>query len=78
MRTALTNWRLYYSNGSGVETPLALGSANTYLKSNGASSAPSWVAPPLDIAGQTEVVPVPNDYGVFYSASGTINAKALL
>lgn len=78
LRTALTNWRLYYSNGSGAETELALWSANTYLKSNGASSAPSWVAPPLDIAGQTEIAPVPNDYGVFYDTSGTINAKALL
>ena len=45
---------MFYSNGSNAETELALGASGTYLKSNGASSAPTWENPPLDIAGQTE------------------------
>jgi hypothetical protein len=38
------NWSVFYSNGSGQVTELALGSANTVLTSNGASSAPSFAA----------------------------------
>jgi len=40
-----TAWRLFYSNGSGNITELALGSSGTYLMSNGATSAPSWGTP---------------------------------
>lgn len=40
-----TPWRLFYSNGSGDVTELALGAASTYLQSNGAALAPTWVAP---------------------------------
>lgn len=44
--TAVTggNWKVFYTNGSGVVVELALGAANTVLTSNGASSAPSWGA----------------------------------
>ena len=35
-----TAWRVFYSNGSGVVTELALGAAPTYLRSAGASAAP--------------------------------------
>lgn len=42
---APTNWRVFYSNGSGVITQLALGADGTYLKSNGASAAPTWATP---------------------------------
>jgi len=38
------NWSVFYSNGSGQVTELALGAANTVLTSNGASSAPSFAA----------------------------------
>lgn len=38
------NWKVWYSNGSGQVTELALGAANTVLTSNGASSAPSFAA----------------------------------
>lgn len=41
---AQTNWRVFYSNGSGDVTELALGAAGTVLKSNGASAAPTWEA----------------------------------
>jgi len=39
-----SNWSVFYSNGSGQVTELALGAANTVLTSNGASSAPSFAA----------------------------------
>jgi hypothetical protein len=39
------NWRVFYSNGSGAVIELALGSSGQYLKSNGASSAPSFDTP---------------------------------
>jgi molybdopterin-binding protein len=39
------NWRVFYSNGSGVITELALGSSGTFLGSNGVSSAPTWSIP---------------------------------
>lgn len=35
------NWKLFYSNGSGVFTEIALGAAGTVLKCNGVSSAPT-------------------------------------
>lgn len=41
-----TAWRIFYSNGDGDVTELALGAAGTYLKSAGADAAPSW-----DVAG---------------------------
>jgi hypothetical protein len=39
-----TAWRVFYSDGSGVVTELALGNSGQALISNGASSAPSWGA----------------------------------
>jgi hypothetical protein len=40
-----TNWRVFYSDGSGDVKELALGPDGEYLKSNGASAAPSWATP---------------------------------
>lgn len=40
-----TNWRLFYSADGGVPVELALGSSGTYLQSNGAAAAPTWVTP---------------------------------
>lgn len=42
-----TAWRLFYSNGDGDVTELALGADGTYLKSNGASAAPSFATLPI-------------------------------
>lgn len=39
---APTAWRMFYSNGSSVQTALAFGVANTFLMSNGASSVPTY------------------------------------
>jgi len=40
-----TNWRMFYSDGSGDVTELAFGSAGQVLQSNGASAAPTWITP---------------------------------
>lgn len=40
------NWKVYYGNVSGAFTELALGADGTYLKSTGASSAPTFATPP--------------------------------
>jgi hypothetical protein len=40
-----TNWRVFYS-GAGSIVELALGADGTYLRSNGASSAPTFTTPP--------------------------------
>ena len=42
LAAARGNWKVFYSNGTGVFTELALGAANTVLTSNGASSAPTF------------------------------------
>jgi len=42
--SAPTAWRIFYSNGSQAITELALGTSGYFLQSNGASSAPTWVA----------------------------------
>ena len=39
------NWKVFYSNGSGVLTELALGADGTYVMSNGAAVAPSFETP---------------------------------
>lgn len=39
------NWKLFYSNGSGDITELALGASGKVLQSNGASSAPTFETP---------------------------------
>jgi len=72
-----TAWRLFYSNGSGDVTELALGGAGTYLYSNGASSAPTWSTP----AGSGDVskvgTPVNNQVGV-WTGDGTIEGDTAL
>jgi len=40
-----TAWRVFYSNGSGEVTELALGADGTYLRSNGVSAAPTFSTP---------------------------------
>lgn len=40
-----TAWRVFYSDADGDVTELALGADGTYLKSNGASAAPTWATP---------------------------------
>lgn len=74
---AQTAWRIFYSNGSGDVTELALGADGTYLKSNGAALAPSFATP----AGSGDVskvgTPVDNQIGV-WTGSGTIEGDTAL
>ena len=52
-------WRLFYSNGSGVVTELALGAAGTVLSGNGTAVAPTFAAVDLT-ADVTGVLPDAN------------------
>jgi hypothetical protein len=48
-----TAWRTLYSDGDGNITELALGTSGQHLKSNGASSAPTWETPSAGGGSQT-------------------------
>lgn len=54
LRNNLTNWLLFYTNGSGDETGLAFWSAGRVLQSNWPSTAPSWEVPTVSITPLTE------------------------
>lgn len=66
-----TAWRVFYSNTDGDVVELALGADGTFLKSNGATSAPSFAVP----AGSGDVskvgTPVNNQVGV-WTGDGTL------
>lgn len=70
-----TAHRVFYSDGSGVITELALGADGTFLKSNGAAVAPSFATP----AGSGDVskvgTPVNNQVGV-WTGDGTLEGDA--
>ena len=72
-----TAWRVFYSDASGDVTELALGADGTFLKSNGASSAPTFATP----AGSGDVskvgTPANNQVGV-WTGDGTIEGDASL
>ena len=72
-----TAWRVLYRNTSGVITELALGADGTYLKSNGATSAPTFSS----IAGGGDVTkvgtPVNNQVGV-WTGDGTLEGASSL
>jgi hypothetical protein len=72
-----TAWRVFYSDSAGDITELALGADGTFLKSNGASSAPTFATP----AGSGDVskvgTPVNNQLGV-WTGDGTIEGDAAL
>src|SRR3990167_9826368 len=70
-----TAWRVFYSDSLGDVTELALGADGTFLKSNGASSAPTFATP----AGSGDVTkvgtPVNNQIGV-WTGDGTLEGDA--
>jgi hypothetical protein len=72
-----TAWRVFYSDSLGDITELALGADGTFLKSNGASSAPTFATP----AGSGDVtkvgVPANNQVGV-WTGDGTIEGDTAL
>lgn len=61
------NWKVLYTNGSGVFTELALGAANTVLTSAGASSAPTFSTPS---GGMTLLATLTTTSGTTQSATG--------
>lgn len=46
-----TNWRMFYSNGSGNVNELAFGTSGKVLQTNGTSAAPTWETPSGGIGG---------------------------
>lgn len=76
---AQTAWRLFYSNADGDVIELALGADGTYLKSNGASAAPTFATPD----GGSMVYPgagIPVSTGSAWgtSVSASANGQSLL
>ena len=70
--TPTTAWRIFYSDGSGIMTDLALGSAGQVLQANGAAAAPSWVTP----AGGGGGTPGGPNTSVQFNASGIFGGSA--
>lgn len=70
-----TNWRVFYSNGTGDLTELALGASGTYLQSAGASSAPTWSTP--SGSGDVSKVGTPvNDQVGIWTGDGTLEGDS--
>lgn len=78
-RIGMPSWDVFYTDGSGNEITLPLGTANTYLKSNGPTSAPSFGAPPLDVNGQTtdNTTLASDDFIPYYDTSEGATNKRL-
>ena len=67
------NWKVFYSNGSGAVTELALGASGKVLQSNGASSAPTWETAGSgsgDVVGPASAVT--NNFPVFNGTTGKL------
>ncbi|MBA7579870.1 hypothetical protein ES708_21750 [subsurface metagenome] len=62
-------WKIFYSDGSGNVTELALGADGTYLRSTGATSAPIYDTPAGAGTVTTSGTPVVNDYARFTAAT---------
>lgn len=65
------NWKVFHSNGSGQLVELALGANDTFLKSNGASAAPSFATP---AGGGSSITGT----GFAYVRSGGNNSTAVI
>ena len=50
------NWKVFHSNNSGQLVELALGASGTYLKSNGASAAPTFDTPAGGGGGEYAII----------------------
>jgi hypothetical protein len=77
LRTGNGAWKVSYTNASGNETELALWAADTFLKSNGATSAPSFWNQSVDINGTTEDTTgdMDADFALVYDNSAGANRK---
>jgi hypothetical protein len=68
--SSLGNWQTFYSDGSGVLTPMALGTAGTVLQSNGTSAPPSWS--PVNLQQLTQGIGI-DPFTYDGTAAATIN-----
>jgi len=70
------NWKVFHSNGSGQLIELALGADGTYLKSNGASAAPTFATPAggSAITVQDEGTPLSTDASVLNFVGAGVTA----
>lgn len=77
LRTGNGAWKTIYNNASGDETELTLGAATRVFTSNGATSAPTWEVPTVDIVALTEDTSwdMAADFLVAYDTSATANRK---
>lgn len=69
-----TAWRVFYTDGSGILTELALGASGTILQSNGASAAPTF-----ETAGAGDVIKVgtPADSQIaVWTGDGTVEGTS--
>jgi len=66
---------LIYINAAWDETPLALWLAGQFLKANGASVAPTWEAPTVDINGLTDDENVLDGNDRLVMFNGSVNVK---
>jgi hypothetical protein len=67
------NWKVFYSNGSGAVTELALGASGKVLQSNGTSAAPTWETAgggSGDVVGPASSVD--NSIAIFDGATGKL------
>jgi hypothetical protein len=69
-----TAWRVFYSDGSGDVKELALGADGTYLKSNGASSVPTWATPTGSGASVSDVAYDATSWNAITDAAPSKNA----
>lgn len=71
-----TNWRVFYSADGGAPVELALGASGTYLRSNGASSAPTFDTP----SGSGDVskvgTPANHQFGI-WTGDGTLEGVSV-
>ena len=77
LRTGNGAWKTTYNDASGNEVELSLWAAWTVLNSNGATSAPTWVAPSVNISGTTEDTAwdMAADFLLAYDTSAGANRK---
>lgn len=76
LRSGLWNRKVVYTNWSGGETELALGSSQQVLTSNGASSAPTFQTPTVDINSLTNDETLDTDDKlIFYDNTEGANNK---
>lgn len=72
-----TNWRLFYSNGSGNVAELGLGAADEVLTSNGAAAAPSMQAIAAVPAGAMFTWPTSTVPDGYFERDGTAKNMAV-